>query len=97
MDRPVPVFIDEGQILTSQHRELLGKFLDVDEWELSKIPQGGLKMNQVDRLISESPPPFAVIFASCDPILLAKFCRRSHQSVYLFYRSDDGALELRDV
>jgi hypothetical protein len=94
MDRPVPVFIAEGQILTPRHKELLGRFLDVDEWELSSIPQGGLKKELVDRLLKDSPPPSAVIFVSHEPLLLAKFCRRVHQCVYLFYKLGDGSLEL---
>ena len=97
MERPVPVFIAEGQALTSQHRELLGRILDVDEWELFDIPRAGLKREQVDKLLESSPFLSAVVFASYDPLLLARFCRRSHQSVYLFYKTDEGALELYDV
>ncbi len=97
MERPVPVFIAKGQCLTSKHRELLDRFLDVDEWELSDIPRGGLKKDQVEKLLEGSPFLSAVVFASYDPLLLAKFCRRPHQSVYLFYKTDEGSLELYDV
>ena len=94
MDRPAQVIIKAGQVLSPRHEELIDRFLVRSEWELLSIPREGLAKDQINGFLKQFLPPTAIIFASYEPLLLALFCRRTDQSIYVFRTDDGGRLEL---
>jgi hypothetical protein len=91
---PARVILSENQTLSDRHEELLAAFLVRKEWEIVAIPPGGLKRADVNEFIRRYPPPTAIIFASYDPYLLAMFCRRTEQPIFLFHQNDEGCLDI---